>query len=117
MENFKRDQIVTEGDMATTKNWVVPKDLFYFDGHFPHNPVLPAVAIVDLSVQLVQLAFPKKFGRLESVPSAKFSFPLRPLAKTQIHAKPNGNGEWSVEWKDSETLDVAAQLRIRLQAL
>ncbi|MCC6137787.1 MAG: hypothetical protein IT287_04095, partial [Bdellovibrionaceae bacterium] len=104
---------------VSTLNWSIPEDLFYFDGHFPQNPVLPAVAIVDISLAFVQKAHPGITVDLLSVVSAKFSQPLRPLSKTLISAKPavvsaaDQEGYfWDVEWKDIESLDVAAQLRL-----
>ncbi len=119
---FKSEDIAVENNGATTLQWSVPKTLFYFDGHFPHNPVLPAVAIIDISAQFLQKAFPhKKLGRVFSVPSAKFSQPLGPDSKVTIHAQLDENSEWpnqwTVEWKDSVTLDVAAHLRIVLSTL
>ena len=114
MSIFKSENIIVDGDTVKTRDWTIPKDLFYFNGHFPHNPVLPAVAIVDLSVDLVRAAFPKQFGALAAVDHAKFSFPLRPSAKTRIHATPESSGEWSVEWTDSDSSEIAAQLRLRL---
>lgn len=117
MDVFNLENIKIEVGAASTRNWCVPKDLFYFDGHFPHNPVLPAVAILDISVELIQKAYPQKWGPLLSAPSAKFSQLLRPESKVDIHVRFEKDGEWTVEWKDSETLDVAAHLRIVLCAL
>lgn len=116
MEIFKDENIAVENNGVNTLSWSVPKNLFYFDGHFPHNPVLPAVAIIDISVQLLQKAFPQKqLGHLLSVPSAKFSMLIAPESKITVQARLEKDSDvWIVEWKDSATLDVAAHLRIVL---
>ncbi len=35
---------------ATRVTWTLPRSLPYFDGHFPGNPIFPAVGIVDASL-------------------------------------------------------------------
>lgn len=95
----------------------IPSDLFYFDGHFPHNPVLPAVAIIDLSVDFLKKAHEQETVSLLEVADAKFSQPVRPnssvnLEATLVNAKQN---LWQVVWKDTNNLEVFAQLRIGLR--
>jgi 3-hydroxymyristoyl/3-hydroxydecanoyl-(acyl carrier protein) dehydratase len=59
--------------------WKVPGDLPYFNGHFPSNPILPGIAMIDASLEVVRYAL-----SLESAPfikklhSAKFTGLVRP---------------------------------------
>ncbi len=104
-----------KGDMTT--QITIPADLFYFDGHFPHNPVLPAVAIIDLSVDFLKRSQAPQNMELQEVVDAKFSQPVRPnstinLEVTLINTTQN---LWQVVWKDTNNLDVFAQLRIGLR--
>lgn len=60
-------------------SWKVPVDLPYFDGHFPNQPILPGIAILDASIELTR-------SELESVAtpfvqkivSLKFAAPIYP---------------------------------------
>lgn len=57
--------------------WSVSPDLPYFQGHFPDNPILPAIALLDLSKELLQLTLNKTI-QFKSVGSAKFLEPIKP---------------------------------------
>ena len=57
--------------------WSVSPQLPYFEGHFPENPVLPAVALLDLSTELLNIIL-KKSVIFKSMSSAKFLTPVKP---------------------------------------
>jgi 3-hydroxyacyl-[acyl-carrier-protein] dehydratase len=80
-------------------DWIVPHDLPYFDGHFPGNPVFPAVGIVDASLALLR----KQTGRdlqLAGIGSAKFTQPIGP--GTAVHIDLNLKGaDWVAEWSSA----------------
>lgn len=112
---FTLKNIKTMDHGFTCESWEIPPTLFYFEGHFPHFPVLPAVAIVDISLALLKTAQPETTWKLLAVPSAKFMQPVGPSRRVKIVAtKEAGAGEWSIEWLDANTLDVTAQLRLHL---
>lgn len=91
--------------------WTVPSDLPYLNGHFPGQPVFPAVGIVDASVELVRKLSGVSSLYLKSVPSAKFSQPIGPgsrvhidAAKVSADATASGSGpsgEWQIDWSES----------------
>ena len=57
--------------------WIVSADLPYFEGHFPNNPILPAVALLDLSEELLKTIL-KKQVQFKSIGSAKFLETIEP---------------------------------------
>jgi 3-hydroxymyristoyl/3-hydroxydecanoyl-(acyl carrier protein) dehydratase len=80
-------------------SWRVPKDLPYFEGHFPNRPILPAVAIVDGSLEFLRRALAVQDLPLKGVSNAKFIAPLEPEMEVQIAAHHNGESSWDIEWK------------------
>lgn len=93
-------------------DWMIPSDLFYFDGHFYNRPVLPAVAIIDLSLELMkgpEFLNPK----LKGVKSAKFSALLQPEQRVQIEYSAQGN-LWAIVWKNPSTNETYAKLSLLL---
>lgn len=70
--------------------WSVPENLPYFEGHFPENPILPGVAILDLLSVLLE-------GKFSSIKSVKFTEVVRPLDTITIKAKKDSeSSSWSV---------------------
>ncbi len=103
--SFSSDQIqdpLTSLPALTLVNssWTVPKELSYFYGHFPDNPILPAVAIIDISIELLSRAFSKSFD-LTSIKSAKFTGLVIPGLTVQIRARLVTPAEWQVDWTNS----------------
>jgi 3-hydroxyacyl-[acyl-carrier-protein] dehydratase len=90
--------------------WDIPADLPYFAGHFPGNPVFPAVGIVDASLCLVT-ALNAALGRaagtdLSAVSSAKFMRPMTPglrvqVEATAVEAETPETSTWDVRWSDA----------------
>jgi 3-hydroxymyristoyl/3-hydroxydecanoyl-(acyl carrier protein) dehydratase len=58
--------------------WKVPKDLPYFEGHFPENPIMPAVALLDMIQQYLMFQDPSLKGSFLTIKSAKFTEIVRP---------------------------------------
>jgi 3-hydroxymyristoyl/3-hydroxydecanoyl-(acyl carrier protein) dehydratase len=59
--------------------WEVPADLSYFDGHFPGNPVLPGIAIIDASLEAIRLERGmEEPPYVRKVDSAKFTQVIQP---------------------------------------
>jgi len=80
-------------------NWVAPEDLPYCDGHFPQNPILPAVAILDGTLEALKLI--QKDGTLsfERIQSGKFLNSITPGTPVQIHLTRIQGEEWEAEWR------------------
>jgi 3-hydroxymyristoyl/3-hydroxydecanoyl-(acyl carrier protein) dehydratase len=69
--------------------WNVPEHLPYFEGHFKDNPVLPAVALVDLSLAIVNSIDSNLKKTFLTIKSAKFSEVIRPKDTLFIQMTPN----------------------------
>lgn len=95
--------------------WVVPADLPYFEGHFPENPVLPGVAIIDGTLEILRIALDPGRVELEAIPSAKFLGVIRPGLKVQISLRSSDSVNWNVDWSEAASAPrPLAQLRVRL---
>ena len=92
--------------------WTVPGDLPYFNGHFPQNPIFPAVGIVDASTALLGLFTQRPALHLQSIPMAKFLSPITPGQTVRIEWQKESETEWLVEWKDTASARNLATLRL-----
>ncbi|MES2855940.1 MAG: hypothetical protein V4692_08750 [Bdellovibrionota bacterium] len=107
---------------AVTAIWPVPFDLPYLDGHFPGQPIVPAVAIVDISVELLRREAFKSGYHLKGIKTSKFMNPLMPSAEIEvmvdIDCRRVSENEWSVDWKlRSEEATASPHLIARLSLL
>ena len=79
--------------------WTVPKDLAFFEGHFPNNPILPSMIILEGSIELIQLFFENKKVVLREVRKAKFFSPIEPGTTIQIiGVMKDTEKRWTVNW-------------------
>ena len=89
-------------EMAWSLDWEVPKALPYFDGHFPGNPVLPAVAVIDASVEFLRRALQLENIELKAIHSAKFVSIIAPGMPVRIDVKSqtlsHSGKSWNVVW-------------------
>ena len=95
--------------------WTLPKNLPYFDGHFPDNPIFPAVGIVDASLH----ALARIVGHhveLESIPTAKFTHVLQPEVPVEMNFEKVGANSWTVDWTVAASGEAVATLSLRLRA-
>ena len=90
----------------------IAEDLPYFNGHFPENPVLPGVAMIDASVLIVQkkLNHPSLF--IKKVKSAKFMDLVKPGDLVTIEIVESGKQSFTLNWNKTEnnTLKKAAEI-------
>lgn len=107
---FQEMKIENDG----TAVWTLPKDLPYFDGHFPGNPIFPAVGIVDATVFLLQSRLNGPEVYVSHFPVAKFLSPIQPGQTVRIELKKLNNKEWLAEWKDEAAVKLLATLRFQM---
>ena len=61
---------------------VFPKNFPGFQGHFPHNPILPGFLHIQLVLDLLRKA--NLPHTLKEIPTAKFTHPIPPETEIQI---------------------------------
>lgn len=101
---------------AQSVEWTVNGDLPYFNGHFPQNPILPAIAIVDASTYLLQRALNQPQLKVKTISVAKFLSPIVPGQTVHISWQKHGEQEWQIEWKENSASGsrLLATLRVQL---
>lgn len=93
--------------------WKIPSDLPYFEGHFPGNPIFPAVAIVDATVYSLRFMGETNVT-ISHISAAKFLSPIQPGQSVRIEFKKLGEKDWQAEWKDEASQKLLASLRLNL---
>jgi 3-hydroxymyristoyl/3-hydroxydecanoyl-(acyl carrier protein) dehydratase len=89
-----------------TAKWSVTPELPYFEGHFPQNPLLPAIALLDLSIEFLKLIL-KKPIEFKTISSAKFLEPIRPQDILTIEFSSNQESQnWACLFKNQENVTV-----------
>ena len=101
--------------------WAVPEDLPYFDGHFPGNPVLPAIAVLDGTLEALKLLTGDKTISFEKIRTGKFLNIITPgtvlrIRLTRIQGKGQCPNEWEAEWKSPTTQKIFAHLKLSLRS-
>jgi 3-hydroxymyristoyl/3-hydroxydecanoyl-(acyl carrier protein) dehydratase len=98
--------------------WRVPQNLPYFEGHFPGNPIFPAVGIVDASTILLKALLRRPEDRLIAIPSAKFMHPIVPNDEVVIEVSETDSDTWKILWRtdDKDKADLAL-LSLKISAV
>ena len=73
-------------------NWIVPAEHPAFAGHFPGNPIVPGVVLLDRAILFAEELIGKS-GLNWQVGNAKFFSPVRPEEALTfvLEAKPSGS--------------------------
>ncbi len=105
-ENIAKNFIpVKSSENLPQMQWQIPTDLFYFHGHFPKNPILPAVAFIDLSLEIRKASTGlRKNWKLNAM---KILNPLRPGDRVKLSYQVISAEAWRVEWSLDEALIAA----------
>lgn len=83
------DEMVPEQEITATKNVTINES--FFRGHFPNNPVMPGVLIIETLAQAASILilksprFYKKTAYLGAIHKAKFRTMVRPGDVLKLH--------------------------------
>lgn len=113
-KDFQFQNTKTESAQNFSASWIVPQHLAYFHGHFPQNPVLPAVAIMDVSIHLIRQTLNNHQLELSHLKNSKFTMPILPKMHIQILCQKIQNDIWSIEWKSEDFTQSYAKLELLL---
>ncbi len=69
---------VTASNAGFKVSWFISKELPYFKGHFPNNPILPAIALLDFIKAFFAFNNPAHQPELKHIKSAKFCEAIKP---------------------------------------
>lgn len=79
-------------------SFILSDSVPFFSGHFPGNPILPAICFFEISHFLLsKLNFVGIQSRYE-VQRSKFVRPLIPNAPVKIDIKKQGEGLFKIQW-------------------
>lgn len=88
--------------VATLK---IPASLKFFEGHFPSNPILPAFAAIEISLEIGR-SLKLLPQQIKKIPNAKFLNALKPETEIKILIRRYDTSidfEWQIEdqlqWK------------------
>ncbi|MBM7617733.1 3-hydroxyacyl-[acyl-carrier-protein] dehydratase [Weissella uvarum] len=85
------DEIVPDESLIATKNVTINEP--YFQGHFPHNPVMPGVFIIETMAQAASILilsspqFKNKTAYMTGVDKAKFKRMIKPGDVMKVHVQ------------------------------
>lgn len=94
--------IIDKAAQSVQADMLVREELPSFAGHFPGNPILPAVSIIDISLLLLSEVGLQVSHSKISVKRSKFKGMIRPNQKVKILAESEDSQNWKIIWTTEE---------------
>lgn len=88
----------------------ISPDLPSFKGHFPNNPILPAVSIIDISLYLLSYLQVRVSYTKVKMKKSKFAGRIGPGQVVEISATSDDGTSWTVVWSAEADKTKLAQL-------
>ena len=96
--------------------WKIPEQLSYFEGHFPGFPVLPGVALIDVTLEALRRSLSISKIELLKLENAKFKRPLSPGNIIEISIVAGSDpSRWSAAWRLVGEPALVAELSLQLR--
>ena len=102
-----------QSEHAACADWSVPLDCPYLEGHFPGLPLMPAVGLLDGSLEFLRRCGTRPLGRRLSLKKAKFTGKVEPGMRVRVSLVHKEN-RFDVEWRRQGTLETLASFSFRL---
>ncbi len=111
MVEFKNLQ---QAKNSVSAEFLVDKRLPSFEGHFPNDPILPAVSVIDISLYLLsQGELAVSHGNIQ-VKRSKFMAKVRPEQTVEISGTSPDGQNWHLTWMLKEDQSKLAQVHLVL---
>ncbi len=105
-------ELTEKEENRVAAHFVVSEQLPSFQGHFPGDPILPAVSIIDISLHLLsQITDDVSHSNIQ-VKRSKFMSMVRPNQKIELLGESEDGKNWKVSWKLSENQSKLAQVHL-----
>jgi 3-hydroxymyristoyl/3-hydroxydecanoyl-(acyl carrier protein) dehydratase len=88
---------------------IIPADHPALPGHFPGQPVVPGVVLLDLVQSALRETLPR--AQITVLTSVKFFAPLLPEEEATVTVTPKAAGSAGFEIRRGETVIASGQLR------
>jgi len=88
--------------------FLIPGDHPSLQGHFPGNPVVPGVVILNEVVSLIEKKFTNRL--VMGIKFIKFVRPLRPDSEVVLHVEENAVDTLNITCEDGDNVLVKGQL-------
>lgn len=120
--NFAKDFIESSADSViesstaphfTLTFMLVPQTNWtYFHGHFPAQPILPAVGIADISRYFVEKYIFKTKRNLKKTSQFRIRTPVQPGQKMQVTIEKDNENQFHITWKNETENSNSAELNL-----
>lgn len=84
MKKLPKELNISVNDNTAELELIVPNDLFWFNGHFPTQPLLPGVVQLNWVIHYSEILFAQKFN-IQSLEIIKFQMPILPNDTLILH--------------------------------
>lgn len=84
----------------------------YFHGHFPSQPILPAVGIVDISRYFIETYLLKAKLSFKKISQFRIRTPVQPEQIMLLVFEKDGEFEFHVTWKNENENSISADLNM-----
>ncbi len=111
--NFK---IKEQSDCSLKASFDIEASLPSFEGHFPGNPILPAVSIIDISLYLLENIKPEVSYNNIEVKRSKFMSMVQPNQTVEVLATTENGTDWRLLWVQEGSQEKLAQVHLVLPA-
>ena len=98
VSGYELNEISTTEESVITAQVIVGADSFWFDGHFPGNPVVPGIAQMSMVFDLMQRAMGPGL-KLDGFKRVRFKQLIRPDTPITAQIKPTGKTANRFEYK------------------
>ena len=112
IKDLVKFDITKKEDKLLQANLTVDSNLPSFKGHFPGNPILPAVSIIDISLYLLEnIKSPISYNTIE-VKRSKFMAMVEPNQEIDIEAESDDGTNWRILWRARSNQAKVAQVHL-----